>query len=434
MSLDPSRGLPKETDLPSPVARLLARYVGKAEPHSIEYWQRYVFYVITFAGIIAGTCCVVPVIAWLASTGRPYGWALVAPYALDVSLILAPGPSIRAKTWAIASTFSALGVFALSLAGPEGESGIWFSVSVLILSLFCGFLPALAMASANLAIEMAFAVLHSRGIIGWDVLRNFRFFSWVVQGANIFFMDLTFATANAMLIRGVGDSFRSLKAAESRMREFVAEKETLIRELYHRSKNNMQVVTSILALSSGKIDDEAARAVLKDVINKIGAMSLVHQKLYESKDLSNISMSDYIGELAGLLVASFGLKAGKVELGLDLEELSLQVDTAIPCGLVINEIVTNSLKYAFPGERRGRISISMRASGSDRVELRVADDGVGVAPGFVPSADRKMGMATIFTIATHQLHGTIELDTRAGLAFTISFPRRLYEDRVNIDG
>jgi two-component sensor histidine kinase len=264
------------------------------------------------------------------------------------------------------------------------------------------------------------------------VLRDFKFASWIVQVLNIFLMDLTFATANAMLIRGVGRSFASLRSAQAKVLGFLAEKETLIREIYHRSKNNMQVVTSILRIASGKLEDERSKAVLKDVINKIGSMSLVHQKLYESQDLSKIGMEAYVSELASLLLSSFGVGEGKVALDLEVEDLSMQIDAAIPCGLVINEIVTNSLKYAFPGDRRGRIAISMRETGN-WVELRISDDGVGFPEGYDPEAIRKMGLGTVFTIVRHQMRGEIEFSTGRGVEYSIRFPREQYKARIGAD-
>ena len=415
-------------------ARLIAFYVGPAERNTIEYWQRFVFYVITFTGIVAGTLCVVPASIWLASTGRPSGIALLVPYLVDVSFILAPRFAIRTKTVVIAATFYLIGVYSLVVAGPEGESGIWFSVSVLILSLFVGFRASFLTASFNFVTGMTFAALHAKGLIGWSVLRDFKFFSWVVQCVNIFLMDLTFATANAILIRGVGESFRSLRAAEAKVRGFLAEKETLIREIYHRSKNNMQVVSSLLTLRSAKLTEESSKAAFTDVVNKIGAMSLVHQKLYESQDLSNIDMADYVGDLVALLLSSYGVPPGKIALGLDIEGASLPIDTAIPCALVISELVSNSLKYAFPGDRVGRIGISMRKAEGDFMELAISDDGVGVPEGFTPSSDKKMGMETAFTIVTHQMQGSIDFSSRGGVAYRIRFRRNLYRERVRSDG
>jgi two-component sensor histidine kinase len=415
-------------------ARVIAFYVGAAERNTIEYWQRYIFCLIALAGTVAGTLCILPATLWLASTGRPLGMLLLIPYAVNVSAVLSPALGVKAKSVVIAANFYLIAVGSLVLAGPEGESGIWFSVSVLILSLFAGFRPSLLMACLNLATGMVFAVMHARGLISWSVLKDFKFFSWVVQETNIFLMDVTFAFANAALIRGVGESFDSLRAAEAKARGFLVEKETLIREIYHRSKNNMQVVSSLLMLSSTELREESSKAIFKDVVNKIGSMSLVHQKLYESQDLSSIGMHEYVGELASLLMASYGIPPGKIALGLDIENISMLIDTAIPCGLVISEIVTNSLKYAFPGDRIGRIDIAMKRSEDDLVDLRISDDGVGVPEGFELSSDKRMGMNTVFTIVTHQMQGEIEFSSRSGVEYHIRFRRKLYEERVKFDG
>ncbi len=415
-------------------ARVIAFYVGPADRNSIEYWQRFTFYVIALAGILAGTMCIIPASIWLFSTGRPLAVVFLILYAINVSMILFTRFTVKAKTIVIAASFWAVGVTSLVLAGPEGESGIWFSVCVLITSLFIGFRASLLMGGIDFLTGMTFAVLHSLGLIGWDVLRNFRFFSWVIQCTNIFLIDLTFAVANAMLIRGVDTSFKSLAAAEAKVRKNLAEKETLIRELYHRSKNNMQVVSSLLMLHSTELQEEAPKVIFNDVINKIGSMSLVHQKLYESHDLSNIDMADYVRDLVVLLIKGYGVPPGKIDLSLDIESVPLLIDTAIPCGLVISEIVSNSLKYAFPGERRGRISIAMRKAEGDFVELRISDDGIGVPEGFVVSTDGKMGLQTVFTIVTHQMQGEINFSANGGVGYIIRFKRRLYEERVRSNG
>ena len=201
----------------------------------------------------------------------------------------------------------------------------------------------------NLLTGLAFGVLHAMGLIGWDVLHGFRFHSWLIQSANIFFMDTIFVVANTFLIRGVGNTFKSLSAAEEQVRASLQEKETLIRELYHRSKNNMQVVSSLLSLHSTELYEESAKAVFKDVIDKIVAMSLVHQRLYESRDLSNIDMAAYVRDLAALMTESYGVSPAKVSVDLRLGDISMLIDTALPCGLIISEIMANSLKHAFPG-------------------------------------------------------------------------------------
>lgn len=415
--------------------RIIHRYVGPAEKNTIEYWQRFIFYVISLSGTVAGTLAIVPGATVVFAKGQYLGGTiLVAAYVINVAVVFSPRLSIKTKTLIIAFFFSLIGGASLAVAGPEGESGIWFSVSTLICSLFVG--PRIAMFAAllNLLTGLAFGVLHAMGLIGWDVLHGFRFHSWLIQSANIFLMDTIFVVANTFLIRGVGNTFKSLSAAEEKVRASLQEKETLIRELYHRSKNNMQVVSSLLSLHSTELYEESAKAVFKDVIDKIVAMSLVHQRLYESRDLSNIDMAAYVRDLAALMTESYGVSPAKVSVDLRLGDISMLIDTALPCGLIISEIMANSLKHAFPGDRKGTIRLAMRRMEDDFVELRIEDDGVGFPKGFDVDADARMGMKTLFTMVRHQLQGSIDIASEGGVSYLIRFKRKLYDERVKSDG
>jgi two-component sensor histidine kinase len=423
------------TRLSAVLTRILNRYTGPINKNTIDYWQQFIFYVISFAGSIAGTLAVIPTATVIFLKGQYLGAAaLLVLYGINMCVLYMRKPSIRTKTLLIAFNFYLLGVASLILAGPEGESGIFFSVSVLVCSLFVGLRISVFAACLNLLTGITFGILHANGIIGWDILVGFPFTSWLLQSANIFFMDMIFVIANTMLIRGVGMTFQTLNVAEERIRSSLREKDTLIRELYHRSKNNMQVVSSLLSLHSSELREESAKAVFKDVINKIVAMSLVHQKLYESKDLSNIAMADYIRDLVVPLMKSYGISPEKVEIIFELEDISMLIDTAIPCGLVISEIIANAFKYAFPEGRSGRITIDLKALADDFIELKIADNGVGTAAGFDVATHGKMGMKTLFTIVKHQLQGTIEFSSNQGVGFLIRFKRKLYDERVQSDG
>ncbi len=415
--------------------RILEYYVGPGRKNTIEYWQRYTFYIIALSGIAAGTICLVPVTILIITKGQYIGAAaLVGIYAINVIAIFSPGLPVKRKTLVIASNFYIFGVISLILAGPEGESGIWFSVSVLICSLFIGWRASTVIAVTNLLTGLFFGVLHARGLIGWDVLVNFTFTSWLIQSANIFIMDMMFVLANTILIRGVDSQFTSLDEANGHIRAALAEKETLIRELYHRSKNNMQVVSSLLRLHSPQLREAQSRDVFKDVLDKISSMALVHQKLYESQDLSNIDMAEYMRELVPLLMESYGVTPGRIAVRYDLEDIPLLIDTAIPCGLVVSEVIANSLKYAFPDGRTGRIDICMKKEDDERVLLRIADDGVGLPEGFDVNVNGKLGMKTVFTMVQHQMQGDIRLQSGAGVGYDIRFRQRLYKERVRVHG
>ena len=414
--------------------RILDHYAGTLDENSIEYWQCYIFYVLAFAGTLLGTLSLASGLIVLIDKGRLVAsLVFFALYAINVAAIFTRRIPIRAKTLVIAVNFHLFGVVSLLLAGPAGESGIWFSVSVLMCSLFVGLRTSVLFALLNFAAGATFGVLHTRGLMSWSMAGDVPFASWLLQSGNVFFVGMMFAVADTVLIKGVGRTFRSLNTAESRVRASLAEKETLIRELYHRTKNNMQVVSSLLILHSKELESNGAKDVFKDVVNKIGAMSLVHQKLYESQDLSNIDLADYLRDLLSLLMKSYAAATRAIALELDLESARILIDTAVPCGLLVSEIVSNSLKHAFPSGRTGKIQVVLRNVDEHDLELRIRDDGVGLPAGFQVGVDGRMGMRTLFNMVEHQLQGSIRVDTTDGVGYIVRFRGNLYDARVRTD-
>src|SRR5262249_23486699 len=160
------------------------------------------------------------------------------------------------------------------------------------------------------------------------------------------------------------------------IRASLREKEVLLKEVQHRVKNNLQVIASLLSLQSERVLDEQARQMLKDSQNRVKAMALVHQKLYQSPDLAKIGFAQYIGELATNLFRSYAVRPETISLKVNVHDIFLGVDTAIPCALLINELVSNSLKHAFPDGRDGEIYIEFRTD-QEQYTLTVRDNGVG---------------------------------------------------------
>ena len=218
------------------------------------------------------------------------------------------------------------------------------------------------------------------------------------------------------------------KQMETATKESLAEKETLLKEVHHRVKNNMQVISSLLRLQAGTVKDKDALAMLKDSQHRIQSMALVYNKLYQSQNLARIDMADYIKELTVGLIKSYTASPYRVTASIDPSDVFLGVDMAIPCGLVINALVTNSLKYAFPENRTGQIAISLKESGNQELELVLSDNGVGIPDGLTPANTSTLGLKLATNLVQDQLDGKIELDRSQGTTFKITF-RQAKEER-----
>jgi PAS domain S-box-containing protein len=219
----------------------------------------------------------------------------------------------------------------------------------------------------------------------------------------------------------------SRKQAEETIRTSLKEKEVLIREIYHRTKNNMQVISSLLGLKAAGIDDVHIQNILKDMTDRIQTIALVHQKLYQSQNLSRVDLKDYISDLANLIVHSHTNDSDKISLVLDLDSVTVELDTAVPCGLIINELISNSLKYAFPGDRKGIITLNLKMLDEEMVELIVSDNGIGISDEFDYMNKNTLGMQLFRSISEDQLMGKINITTDNGMTCNLLF-KNIYLD------
>lgn len=199
----------------------------------------------------------------------------------------------------------------------------------------------------------------------------------------------------------------------------LSEKEWLVREIHHRVKNNLQIVISLMNIQSTYLESGAALDAIRESQSRMNAMSLIHQKLYQSSSLVSINMRTYIGELVRYLMEGLG-HGRRITHVLDVEDVELDVAHTVPLGLILNEAVTNSIKYAFPGEREGVIMISLQQDGYEEWTLTITDNGVGLPPGFDIHESSSIGM-TLITTLTEQIGGILDLSEGPGLAITIRF-------------
>ncbi len=209
------------------------------------------------------------------------------------------------------------------------------------------------------------------------------------------------------------------KQKEMRIRAALQEKELMLGEIHHRVKNNLQLVDSLLDMQADRIDDERVRAILRDSQNRIRSMALIHQTLYQSHDFARVDFAGIVDSLVPTLVNSYGIHANQVDLQIHTDPVFLPINLAIPCGLIINELITNALKYAFPDGRAGTITLKLLALQGNSVELVVSDDGVGIPEHLNIEQSETLGLQLVQLLSA-QVNGELGI-CREPAQFTLRF-------------
>jgi two-component sensor histidine kinase/CheY-like chemotaxis protein len=220
------------------------------------------------------------------------------------------------------------------------------------------------------------------------------------------------------------------RQVEQQLKVALKEKEVLLRELYHRTKNNMQVISSMLNLQRIQIKDDYLTTAFLEMENRIQSMSLVHRKLYQSQDLSSLDLGEYVQDLVVLLKRSYLVSTEKIAILLETEAVKASIDTTIPCGLILNELISNALNHAFPENGNGRIHIWVKKVKGGIIELGVSDNGVGPKSECDFQNSGKLGLQIVKTLGENQLGGEVIFETDPGLACRVRF--REIEDRARV--
>jgi two-component sensor histidine kinase len=210
------------------------------------------------------------------------------------------------------------------------------------------------------------------------------------------------------------------REAEEYLKKSLAEKEILLREVHHRVKNNMQIISSILRMQSRNIDDPRLKDVLQESQNRIHSMALIHENLYNNKTLSDIKFSTYIKSLSGNIARTYASQQANVSFDYQIDDAYLPMDIAIPCGLIINELISNSFKYAFADKSTGVISIHFKHIIDDQFQLIVSDNGVGISDKIDITKTKSLGMKILQKLV-QQIEGELKYDFSNGTKFTIIF-------------
>ncbi len=239
--------------------------------------------------------------------------------------------------------------------------------------------------------------------------------SKVAVFVDLFRKTRALASLNSMMENEIASQVRKLKAS-------LAEKDTLLKEIHHRVKNNLQIISSLISLQSNRIADPMQRRLFQDTRDRVKSMALVHEKLYQSKDLGRVEMAEYARQLLTDLLLVNGAAASKIQLTLQLEPVFLPVDIAIPCGLILNELTTNAIKHAFDGRLSGEIAVRLQVECEEMVRITFSDDGRGMSAGRDWRKADTLGLQLVCML-TEQLQGTIDMPNGPGTVFQLSFRR-----------
>jgi PAS domain S-box-containing protein len=226
-------------------------------------------------------------------------------------------------------------------------------------------------------------------------------------------------TEHGLLVTAAIRDITERKQVENQLRRSLQEKEVLLKEIHHRVKNNLQVVSSLLNLQLPLISDPRAHELFKESQDRVRSIALFHEKLYQSKDLARVDLAEYVKGLCGSLFAAYGVDTQRIGLRLEVEDVPLAVDAASSCGLIVNELVSNALKHAFPGGRSGEVRVRLGGT-PQALTLEVSDDGVGIPPKVDPLAPSTLGLRLV-SILTEQLNGALSLHRGQGTRFVIQF-------------
>jgi two-component sensor histidine kinase/HAMP domain-containing protein len=268
------------------------------------------------------------------------------------------------------------------------------------------------------------ALLVSQGILSLAVVPIFVDEEWWgFIGFDDCLSERSWSDAEIEAIRSAASVIGSAlerAEAERRIIESLREKEVLLKEVHHRVKNNLQIITSLLNLQAGQGTDSGTQAMFRDSQGRVKSMALIHERLYRSHNLAEIEFSDYVESLTRYLLSTVSGSLGRISIAHEIDNIVFGVDTAVPCGLIINELVTNSLKYAFSDAEGGEIVISCKKSDNGLISLVIGDNGCGMPDHINFRKTHSLGMQLVLNL-TEQLGGNIRLDREGGTTFTIEF-------------
>ena len=219
---------------------------------------------------------------------------------------------------------------------------------------------------------------------------------------------------------GIGVDIRERKQNEQALQKALQEKEGLLKEIHHRVKNNLAVISSLLNLQAAAIEDEKIRSALADCRSRVQSMVIIHENLYQSTDFAKLNLKEYVAKLVSRLLYTYRVHRNLVKVSIDIEDIVIPTDFTVPCGLVLNELISNALKHAFPEEKAGEIGITGRQAGADII-IKVSDNGVGLPDNFDISKSNTLGLGLAQRLVERQMGGTFKMSNNNGAVFVMTF-------------
>ncbi|MBD2437900.1 histidine kinase dimerization/phosphoacceptor domain -containing protein [Nostoc sp. FACHB-110] len=239
-------------------------------------------------------------------------------------------------------------------------------------------------------------------------------------------VTIAIAIQQSTIFQQAQNELAERQKAEIQLRNALAEKEVLLKEVHHRVKNNLQIISSLLQLQSHTLKDPEVIKIFRESQNRIDSICLIHKNLYTVPNIGQLDVVDYIENLATSIMISYQLGPERINLLTNVESVSLNLDQAIACGLVINELISNSLKHAFPNAENGTISINLHNLGNN-IEMMIQDDGIGIPDDLDWNNTESLGLSLVYDLVTEQLEGSITLERNHGTVFKIQFPQLMLQ-------
>ncbi|RHX91149.1 histidine kinase [Leptospira yasudae] len=410
-------------------------------PNSIHpnAWKKNIIHVLLLLSSCFGFLIYVPSVylAWTQGLGEV---VIIDTLALLLIwfLLLLPSKLYKPKSYFLLGLIFILGCLLYTKIGLGGAGILWF----FLIPVFCGIFlsPTIALwgwALASVCVFSGALLAHYRIWIG-----NETPFQILVVGANFTFLCGILTFSIIAILRGLAEGIRKQKQlillqrktnkklqseisirteAESQLTESLNDKETLFREIQHRVKNNIQLILAMMTLEQEKTKSEPAKKAFASAMNRIQSMAMVQDYLFHKSTYKVIHAKDYLNSLVNHLFVSYGPSDGRIQSDCNIEEIFLPMDKAVPCGLIVNELLSNSFKHAFPDKRKGLITILFQKSASGYLTLEVADNGVGKdSADKDPQEGNSLGMNLIEALCM-QLRGEMEVEKENGFRVKIRF-------------